>query len=89
MSVGISLIVIKIESGRLPQSLHSFAMTEYLFLQLSKIISKFALQSSDCRHIESVFAVLVRKCGSFQCKRANERHLFLVFMLLVYLHLFL
>ena len=31
-------------------------------------------------HIESVFAVLNRKCGSFQCKRTNEQHSFLVYV---------
>ena len=54
--------------------------------------SKFAMPNGFLwlygRHIESVFAVLNRKCGSFQCKRANERHLFLVYMLLVYPHQF-
>lgn len=29
-------------------------------------IYKFAVLLEDSRHIESVFAVLVRKCGSFQ-----------------------
>ena len=46
-------------------------MTEYLFLQLSKIISKFVVQSLDCRHnyAESVSLFSLGESGKF--KREN------------------
>ena len=46
-------------------------------LQLSKIISNFAVQSSDCRHITKVFfAVLTRKSDSFQ--RIKDKRIALI-----------
>ena len=49
-----------------------FSKNSPTITQLWKIISKFALQSSDCRHIESVFRALNRKCGSFH-KSGDQR----------------
>ena len=62
----------------------------YLFLQCPErvlfvweILFNFVVFGGVCTlggHIESVFADLLRKCGSFQCKRINEQHSFLVYV---------
>ena len=51
-----------------------FSKNSPTIMQLSKIISKFALQSSDCRHnyAESVSLFSQTKCRKFQ-KRENRQ----------------
>ena len=87
MSVGISLIVIKIESGRLPQSLHSFAMTIYLFLNFDGIVSannSVVAQKHSQRAFEEFFAhieALLNLLGRAvvrECKRAAFLYAFSV-----------